>query len=115
MKVVQIENAKRKKQSSKQANAESVKKVAIKKEAEQHVKVIREKKKEAKNTAPVVVKPRPLLKVGDRVRMFDGKAVGSIDNIEKGKATVDYGMFTTKVSVDQLELVEAKKGKKAYK
>lgn len=109
MKVVQIENAKRKKQSAKEAKAENVKKVAIKKEAEKHVKVIREKKKEAKKKAPIVVKPRPVLKVGDRVRMEDGKAVGSIDNIEKGKATVDYGMFTTKVSVDQLELVEAKK------
>ncbi len=113
MKVVQIENAKRKKQSAKQAKVESVKKVAIKKEAEKHVKVIREKKKEAKKTAPVEVKPRPVLKVGDRVRMFDGKAVGSIDSIEKGKATVDYGMFTTKVSVDQLELVETKKNKRA--
>jgi DNA mismatch repair protein MutS2 len=30
---------------------------------------------------------------GDRVRMFDGKAVGTIDSIEKIKATVNYGMF----------------------
>jgi DNA mismatch repair protein MutS2 len=44
--------------------------------------------------------------------MHDGKAVGIIDAIEKGKATVDYGMFTTKVSVDQLEFVQAKKKKK---
>ena len=41
--------------------------------------------------------------------MFDGKAIGSIDVIEKGKATVNYGMFTTNVSIDVLELVEAKK------
>ena len=43
--------------------------------------------------------------------MFDGKAIGSIDVLEKGKAVVNYGMFTTKVSVEQLELVEAKKWK----
>ena len=48
-------------------------------------------------------------KIGDRVRMFDGRAVGSIDKLEKNKAVVNYGMFTTNVSVDQLELVEAKK------
>ena len=48
-------------------------------------------------------------KIGDRVRMHDGKAVGSIDNLEKNKAIVNYGMFTTNVSVDQLELVERKK------
>lgn len=40
---------------------------------------------------------------------MDGKAVGSIDNLEKNKAIVNYGLFTTNVSVDQLELVEAKK------
>ncbi|WP_373018826.1 hypothetical protein, partial [Muriicola sp.] len=64
-----------------------------------------EKKKQEK----VKAKPRPVLKVGDRVRLFDGKAVGSIDSLEKNKAVVNYGMFTTKVSVDQLELVEGKK------
>ena len=51
-------------------------------------------------------KPRPVFSVGDRVRLFDGKAVGSIDSLEKGKAVVNYGVFTTKVSVEQLELVE---------
>ncbi len=112
MKVVQVENAKRKKQSAKQAKAEKAEKIAIKKEAEKHVKVIRQKKKAAKEKAPVVVKPKPILKVGDSVRMNDGKAVGSIDAIEKGKATVNYGVFTTKVDVAQLELVPTKKGKR---
>ena len=78
---------------------------------EQKVAVIRKKKEESKKVAPKVEKPKPILKVGDRVRMYDGKAVGVIDLIEKGKATVDYGMFTTKVSVDQLELVQTKKKK----
>ena len=55
-------------------------------------------------------RPKPVLKVGDRVRLQDGKSVGSIDSIEKDKAIVNYGIFTTNVSVDQLELVE--KGKK---
>lgn len=45
------------------------------------------------------------------MRLQDGKAVGSIDTIEKGKALVNYGMFTTSVSVDQLELVQAAKKK----
>lgn len=48
------------------------------------------------------------MKVGDRVRLEDGRAVGSIDKIEKNKAIVNYGMFTTNVSMDQLELVESK-------
>lgn len=108
MKIVQIENSKRKKQSAKQNRAEKAKKRATEKEAEKHVKVIRAKKKEAKMKEPEVVKPKVTLYLGDRVRMFDGKAVGTIDQIEKGKATVNYGMFTTNVSVEQLELVQRK-------
>ena len=65
------------------------------------------KKKAAKQQAIEAPKPKPTLKVGDRVRLHDGRAVGSIDKIEKNKAVVNYGVFTTNVSVDQLELVEA--------
>jgi DNA mismatch repair protein MutS2 len=50
-----------------------------------------------------------MLKVGDRVRMEDGRAIGTIDKLEKNKAVVNYGMFTTNVSIEHLELVEAKK------
>jgi DNA mismatch repair protein MutS2 len=41
--------------------------------------------------------------------MNDGKSIGAIDKIEKNKAVVNYGIFTSKVSLDALELVEAKK------
>ena len=41
--------------------------------------------------------------------MIDGKAVGTIDKFEKGKAVVNYGAFTTSVSEDQLELVKRAK------
>jgi len=105
-KVVQIENSKRKKQSAKQRKAEKAKEIAIKKEAEKKVEVIREKKKEAKKKPKVEEKPKPILKLNDRVRMHDGRAIGTIDKIEKNKATVNYGLFTSNVSVDLLELVE---------
>lgn len=108
-KMVQIENSKRKKVSAKQKRAEKAKETQIKKEAEKKVAVIRQKKKSEKAKAKPVEKPKPILKVGDRVRMFDGKAIGSIDSLEKGKAIVNYGIFTTNVNVDLLELVEAKK------
>ena len=108
-KMVQIENSKRKKVSAKQKRAEKAKETQIKKEAEKKVAVIRQKKKSEKAKAKPVEKPKPILKVGDRVRMFDGKAIGSIDSIEKGKAIVNYGIFTTNVNLDLLELVEAKK------
>ena len=108
-KIVQIENSKRKKVSAKQKKAEKTKEKAVKQEAEKMVNVIRKKKKAAKQKAIETPKPKPILKVGDRVRMHDGRAIGSIDVLEKNKAIVNYGMFTTNVNVDLLELVEAKK------
>ncbi len=108
-KIVQIENSKRKKISPKLKKVEKVKELQLIKEVEKKVAVIRKKKKAAKNKPAEAPKPRPVLKVGDNVRMEDGRAVGSIDKIEKNKAVVNYGMFTTNVSIDQLEFVEAAK------
>jgi DNA mismatch repair protein MutS2 len=109
-KLVQIENSKRKKVSAKQQKAEKAKVQKVQQEAEKKVEVIRKKKKVAKEkekNKPTL--PRPILKIGDRVRIEDGRAVGSIDSIEKNKAIVNYGIFTTNVSIERLELVEAKK------
>ena len=40
--------------------------------------------------------------------MIDGKAIGTIDKIEKNKAVVNYGVFISKVSLEELEHVQAK-------
>ena len=110
-KIVQVENSKRQKQSTKQRRAEKAKAQAIQQEAEKKVNIIREQKKEEKAKKEKIDKEKPkvILKVGDRVRLPDGRAVGSIDEIERGKAIVNYGMFTTNVDVDQLELVQPAK------
>ncbi len=108
-KLVQIENSKRQKTSVKQRNIQKAKEKRVSEEAEKTVEVIRQKKKAAKIKIEDTPKPRPNYKIGDRVRLQDGKAVGSIDRFEKNKAVINYGMFTTTVSVEQLELVEAVK------
>jgi DNA mismatch repair protein MutS2 len=108
LKIIEIENSKRRKATAKETKALVEKKKEIIEEVTVQVEEIRAAKKE-KKLKVVVEKPKPILKVGDRVRMFDGKAVGSIDSIEKNKATVNYGVFTSKVSLDVLELVEAVK------
>ena len=108
LKMVEIENSKRKKLSVKEKKVKEV----IQKKVEEEVKVIVEEirvvKKEKKIKAKIEEenKPKVTLKVGDRVRMIDGKAIGTIDVIEKTKATVNYGIFTSKVSLDQLEYVQ---------
>jgi len=69
--------------------------------------VIRKRKKKEKDEAKKAPPPSPkvTLKIGDRVRMIDGRAIGTIDSIEKKKAIVNYGIFTTNVSVSELEKV----------
>ena len=114
LKLVAIENSKRKKESQKAQKAKKAEERKLKQEIQNKIKPIREKKKEEKKKEEAIKKqeankPKVKLKVGDRVRLEDGKAVGSIDTIEKGKAVVNYGMFTTNVSLDQLELVQSAK------
>jgi DNA mismatch repair protein MutS2 len=111
LRIVETENSKRKKKSAAQAKIERQKKIETAEEVQKEVKVIRKKKKIDNRKAELKEKnkPRPVFKIGDRVRMHDGRAIGSIDKLEKNKAVVNYGMFTTNVSTDQLELVEGKK------
>jgi DNA mismatch repair protein MutS2 len=110
LKIVEIENSKRIKISPKQTKATEVKKKEIIEEVTLQVEEIRAEKKEKKLKANLVIeKPKPTLKIGDRVRMSDGKAIGTIDKIERNKAIVNYGVFTSTVSLDALEFVEAKK------
>lgn len=111
MKLVTVENSKRKKVLPKEKKEQKVKVKEVEKEIIEKVAVIREKKKKEKaiEKQKEANKPKVVLKVGDKVRMPDGRAVGIIDTIEKNKATINYGLFTTKVSVDELEFVERKK------
>ncbi len=111
LRIVETENSKRKKTTARKAKEKQKQQQQVAQELEQKIKKVRVEKKVEKKKAiqKEKNKPRPVFKIGDRVRLMDGKAVGSIDMLEKGKAVVNYGMFTTNVSVDQLELVEAKK------
>ena len=108
-KLVQIENSKRKKATAKQKRQIKAKEQQVKKEVEKKVEVIREKKKIEKQKNIEQPKPKAIIRLGDRVRMVDGRAIGTVDKIEKNKAVVNYGVFTTNVSLDQLDLVEAVK------
>ncbi|MFT7252404.1 MAG: DNA mismatch repair protein MutS2, partial [Flavobacterium sp.] len=108
LKLVEIENSKRKKTSVKEKKAVEVVKKEIIKEVEVKVEKIRSAKKDKKIKAKQEEenKPQVVLKVGDRVRMKDGKAIGTLDKIEKAKATVNYGVFTSKVNISELEYVQ---------
>ena len=107
-KIVQIENSKRKKLPDNLKKEKKSNQLKINREVKKQIDVIRKRKKAAKKKEIEFPKPRPVLKVGDHVRLEDGRAVGSIDKIEKNKAIVNYGKFITTVNMDQLELVDQK-------
>ena len=109
-KLVQIENSKKEKLTNKQKQAQLKAKNRLQKEVDQKVAKIRKEKKAAKEkAAKTPPKPKHDFKVGENVRMDDGRAIGTIDKIEKGKAVVNYGLFTTTVSLERLEFVKPKK------
>ena len=112
LRLVEGENSKRKKKSSSEKKKDKEVKEKANAEANKAMVIIRKEKKKKKKTAPVPVKVKVNFKLGDQVRLFDGKAVGTIDSIEKEKAIVNYGMFTTQVRLEALDLVQAAKIKK---
>lgn len=113
LRLVETENAKRKKKTAAEKRKEKEIKIKAEEETQQAIVSIRkEKKKKKTEVKPKPVKPKVNFKVGDQVRLFDGKSVGTIDSIEKRKAVVNYGVFTTQVNLEALDLVEAAKKKK---
>ncbi len=109
--LVETENSKRKKKPAIEKKKEKEAKKKVNEEVKKAIVNIRkEKKKHKPNLKPV--KPKVNFKIGDEVRLFDGKSVGTIDIIKKEKAIVNYGIFTTEVRLDALDLVKAKKIKK---
>jgi len=110
LKMVEIENSKRKKVTAKEKKEKEIVQKKVIEEVKVKVEEIRKEKKEKKIKAKKLEaeKPKVILKIGDRVRMVDGKSIGTIDKIEKNKAIVNYGIFTSKVSLEELEFVQAK-------
>jgi DNA mismatch repair protein MutS2 len=104
LRLVESENAKRKRKTAAQTKKDRQLKKVVAQEVNQKIEKIRKEKKEKKSQPTPPPRPKVTLKVGDKVRMLDGKSVGSIDAIEKQKAIVNYGLFTTQVSLDQLEI-----------
>jgi len=80
----------------------------LEKEVIVEVKKVREKKNvEAKKIAKT--NASYVFKVNDKVRIIDSNSCGTIDKIEKNNAFINYGIFTTKTTLNKLDLVESAK------
>lgn len=107
-KLVMTENSKRERLARRQKQEKQREERRIEREAQKKIEVIREEKKViAKKEAEKakLEKPKVAVKIGDRVRIINGTAIGTLDKIEKGKALVNYGMFTTQIDVNELEKI----------
>lgn len=80
----------------------------IEKEVMPEVKKVRFKKEKVEREKAIHIKDYEY-QVNDVVRLKDGNAKGTIEKIEKNLATINYGLFTAKTDVDQLELVKKSK------
>ena len=107
-KIIMVENSKLKKPQPKIKKIKKEEKKQqhdIKQEVEKKVAIIRKKKKKDKAAQKQIAPTKPVvsLKVGDKVKMINGNAVGTIDKLEKKKAFVNYGSFKTNVNISELE------------
>ncbi|MGB1283774.1 MAG: endonuclease MutS2 [Polaribacter sp.] len=97
---------KRKEKEEKRKQQEAIQKVE-KEVIQKVVEVRKEKKMEAIKIAKT--KSEYVYKLNDRVRIIDSNSVGTIDKIDKKYVTINYGVFTTKTTVEKLELVDRRK------
>ena len=102
--LIESENSKRKKKSASQISLDQKNKKLTRIDAEKKIKKFRKNKKKEKQ----IINNKSLveLKIGDNVRLYESKSVGTIDSIKKNKAIVNYGKFTTQVDLEKLEYVQ---------
>lgn len=114
LKLAAIENSKRKKLKKQEEKRKKQHEYRIRKEAEEKlVKIRKEKeiqKKKIEEQKEQELKQRiESLSINDRVKLEGSQAVGTIDRIEKGRAIINYGMFTTEAPLEKIELVSRAK------
>ena len=101
-----------KKTEKKREAAQKIKLEEVKKEVLEKVKKVR-KKKAADAAKADKEKANYTYQLNDRVRLIDGNSVGTIEALEKNKAIINYGLFTTTTSLDKIELVQSAKKPKS--
>lgn len=100
LKWIEMENAKKRQMSPDERKKEKIIANEIRKDLKKHKKTIQQQQFkiiEKKNIA--AQKLIEQLKVGDRVKIKDSQSIGTILEIKNGTVTINYGQFTTKISI----------------
>jgi len=105
--------------SKPKTTSQKKKAIVVKKQLEEVIKKVENEvlkkvvvvRKEKKIAAAKIAKERAeyIYSVNDRVRIIGANSIGSIDKIDKKNITINFGNFTTKTSIEKLELVEKAK------
>ena len=95
-----INKALKEKQRQKEAELKK-----IEKEVLPEVQKVRVQKEKVEREKAIYIKDYRF-QLNDTVRLKDGNAKGTIEKIEKNTAVINYGLFTAKTDLSQLELVK---------
>lgn len=114
LQLIETENSKRKRKSGtiakKERDVKKKQEVELQKTLNQVRKEKKKEKRIEKHELSLISKIE--LRVGDRVRLEDGRSIGTIESFKKNLAIVNYGQFTTQVNIEQLIFVASEKKKR---
>ncbi len=106
LKWVEMENSKKNPINSIEKKKEKIVQKEIQKELKENTSVIKEKQKSLEEKKEKEIKQSiENLKIGDRVKIKDSQSVGTIEKIQGKRLTINYGHFTAKVSIFEVNKV----------
>ena len=103
LKIIEMENSKKTKEVQQQKKIEKIVAKEVQRELKSNANEIKKEqhKKEQREKEAMQKKIREL-KIGDRVKINGSSSVGTIDKIKDDIIFINYGVFTTKISVDEV-------------
>ncbi len=106
LKWVEIENSKKKEVNPVEKKKEKIIQKEIKKELKENRKEIKEKQQKLKEIKEEKTQTDiENLKPGERIKLTDSNSIGIIEKIEGKKVFINYGQFTAKVSIFDIQKI----------
>lgn len=106
LKWVEMENSKKVPSDAIEKKKEKIIRKVIEKELKQNTEIIKDQQKKIEEKKEQEIKQSiDNLKVGDRVKIKDSQSVGTIEKIQGKRLTINYGQFTAKVSIFEVNKV----------
>ncbi len=103
LKIIEMENAKKTKEIQQQKKIQKIVAKEVQRELKTNATEIKEQQhKKEQREKEAVQKKIQALKVGDRVKINGSTSVGTIDKIKDDIIFINYGLFTTQISVDEV-------------